>query len=379
MIVGLLGGTLLIVGTFLVLALAFAGVGLILRRAFGLIELDIDDLFLAFWTGFGVIILILILWNFILPVGLSALILVLSLGTLGICWNWRALSRIFDDPSWRLNAPSRLFLILVVLWITNQSMAGFKSYDGALYHLQGVRWAKTYPVVPGIANLHGPLAFNNSSFLYDAMLDSGWWEGKAFHVANGVLVFALALQAIVAGARFAQGEREASPGQLYRFLLLAPALYLVPLNGGVTSYSTDLPLTLILLVATAKMYDLLNFSAAQSATMEDAYGLFSLSILLAAAVCIKSTAAVFAAIAMPIAAWQWWRTATARRKRIDSYSHLDKFDYCRVRGLVGGARHSDERVPFFSVNSRRYARRMARTGWTWRGGICLPCFYRARV
>ena len=307
MITGLLGEMLLIFGTFLILTLTFAGVGLILRRAFGLKELNVDDCFLAFWTGFGIIILILMLWNFFLPVGLPALLLVLSLGLVGIVWNRRDLISLYDDRSWRLNKLSRLFLILVVFWIANQSMAGFKSYDGALYHLQGVRWAKTHPVVPGIANLHGPLAFNNSSFLYDAMLDSGWWEGGAFHVANGVLVFVLALQAIVAGSRFAGSDGMVSSGQLYSCLLLAPALYLVPLNGGVTSYSTDLPLTLLFLVATAKMYDLLSANAAQSATTEDAYGLFSLSILLATAVCIKSTAAVFAAVAMPIAAWLWWK------------------------------------------------------------------------
>jgi hypothetical protein len=306
LIIGLIAGTLCILATFVILAAAFVGVGLILRRAFGLKMIEIDDCFLAFWTGFGVINVILILWNFIWPVGLSALLLVLSLGTAGSLWNRKALISTLNRKSWR---PTRLQICLYLLaasWVANQCMAGFNSWDGGLYHLQAVKWAETFPVVPGIANLHGPLAFNNSSFLYDAMVDSGWWKGRGFHVANGVFVFVMVLQAITAGGRFVVAEQQAPCTQLYNFLLLAPALYLVPLNGGASSYSSELPLTLMLLAASAKIYDLLAVSGWQPATTKDAYGVFALSILLAAAVCIKLTAGVFAALAILIAVLGWW-------------------------------------------------------------------------
>ena len=306
MVIGLAAGTLTILGTLLILFAAFAGIGFILRRACGLTTLDLDDCFLGFWTGFGVVILILILWNFFLPVGLSALLFVLALGGAGIVWSWKALVTVFDHDAWRPHVLDVVLLTIVALWVANQSMAGFRSWDGGLYHLQGVQWAKAYPVVPGIANLHGPLAFNNASFLYDAMLDSGWWQGRGFHLANGLLVFVMALQAIASGARFARGERWATGTRLYTCLLLAPAVYLAR-NGDVASYSTDVPLTLVLLAATAKSYELLDAGTAKSGSTEDAYGIFALSILFATAVCIKSSAAVFVAVAMPLAAWSWWK------------------------------------------------------------------------
>lgn len=315
MIVGLAAGTLTILATFLILSAAFAGIGLLVRQAFGCKAIDIDDGFLAFWTGYGVVILILILWNFFLPVGLSALGFVLTLGGIGILLTRRALTNMFRSDQWRPTFLQALPLIVGALWVANQSMAGLRSWDGGLYHLQAVQWATTYPIVPGIANLHGPLAFNNSSLLYDAMLDSGWWKGRAFHVANGTLVFVMGLQAIVAGARLASGTRWATDTRLYRFLLLAPTVYLT-IDGNLASYSTDIPATLILLVATATMYDLLGAGAAHPSTTGDAYSLVALAILLATAVCIKMSAGVFAAMAMPVAVVFWWK----RGSRSESHS-----------------------------------------------------------
>src|SRR6185503_4194210 len=51
--VGLVVGTLTILGMFLVLSGAFTGLGLLVRRVLGPRPGDIDHYFLAFWTGFG--------------------------------------------------------------------------------------------------------------------------------------------------------------------------------------------------------------------------------------------------------------------------------------------------------------------------------------
>jgi hypothetical protein len=305
LIVGLTAGTLSIFGTFLILSAAFAGIGLVVCRAFGLRTLNIDDCFLAFWVGFSVVILYLMMWNFALPVRLVTLLFVLAAGGAGLVWNWEALTRIFDNESWR---PSLLLMLisgLASFWVANQCTAGFQSWDGALYHLQSVKWAKAYPIVPGIANLHGPLAFNNSSSLYDAMLDSGWWEGGGYHIANGLLLFVFVLQAMANGARLGCGGSSAATSRLYSFLLLAPALHLVR-NHDISSYSTDVPMTLVLLATSAKMYDLVSARASQEFTPEDRYGIVALAILFASAVCIKLSVGVFAIVAMPIAIYLWW-------------------------------------------------------------------------
>jgi len=38
------------------------------------------------------------------------------------------------------------------------------NYDSALYHIQSVKWIEEYPVVPGLANLHGRFGFNPNVF-----------------------------------------------------------------------------------------------------------------------------------------------------------------------------------------------------------------------
>ncbi len=42
-------------------------------------------------------------------------------------------------------------------------------YDTALYHLQSIKWIEEYPVVPGLANLHGRFGFNPNIFTLFAL------------------------------------------------------------------------------------------------------------------------------------------------------------------------------------------------------------------
>jgi len=302
--------------TLAILATAFTGIGLALRRAFGLRTLRLDSCFLAFWVGYSVVLMLLILWNFAFPVGLAALVLVLAAGGLGIAWTSGALARMFDRESWRPNLWEIAFLTLAGLWVVNHCLAAFESWDGVLYHVQAVQWAKAYHVVPGLANLHGPLAFNNSSFLYDAMLDSGWWEGRAFHVANGLLLLVAVLQAIVSGLQWLHGGQFLTSHRLFGFLMLPVALHVV---GFVASYSTDLPMTLVLMAAAWLLYSVLDTDIEEPLEREVAYRIFALAMLIAAAVSIKVSAGVFAAVALPVGIIAWWRrnqprgTATSTR------------------------------------------------------------------
>ena len=57
-------GTLSILMTWLLILGVFAGIGLLLRRAFGLTTLTVATVLEQFWVGFGATILFLIIWNF---------------------------------------------------------------------------------------------------------------------------------------------------------------------------------------------------------------------------------------------------------------------------------------------------------------------------
>lgn len=295
-------GTLSILGTWVILAAAFVGIGLGARRLFGLRTVGIDDCFHAFWVGFGGVILFLILWNFIYPITGITLLCFLVVGSVGLFAARRPLGKIRRNDPWN---PTRSFILLAILaslWIANLSTGPFISWDGGLYHLQTVKWASSYAVVPGIANLHGSLAYNNSNFLYAAMLDSGMWKGRAFHVSNGLLVWVLLLQALVSGSRLRNTARRTDTRDLFNFLLLAPAFH-GALRGEASSYSSDLPTTMVLLAAASSVYS--SLVANRKDPAESAYAVFSAFVLLATVVCLKISVGVFSVIAAPLVLFCW--------------------------------------------------------------------------
>jgi hypothetical protein len=298
----LLAGMLSILGTQLLLAAALMGIGLAVRRRFGLRTIRIDDCFLAFWVGLAGVILFLLLWNFFLPVGGMALPIVLAAGAWGLWISRHEIGAVFAAEGWRPSPGVVALLAVTGLWIANLCLGPLDNGDSALYHIQAVLWAEHYPAIPGLANLDGPIAFNNSSLLFDALLSAGPWQGRSNHLANGLLILVVLFQSIVAGARLAAGDRH--PARLFGALLFAPAAS-TALLGRVSSFVTDTPTSLTLLVALTLLYSWLCADAHDD--QEDAYSLVAFAILLALAVSFKLNAAVFAVSTFLMVCAIWWR------------------------------------------------------------------------
>jgi hypothetical protein len=295
MLLSLVLGTGSILVTQLLLAVALAGVGLAARRAFGLRTVRLDDCFLAFWVGLGCVTFLLILWNFFFAVSGLALVLLLAGGLLGWLGVRPGLAGMFGRDAWRPTPVSGLLLVLAALWVADLSLGPLSNWDSALYHMQVVKWAEAYPAVPGIGNLNGPLAFNNSFLLFDALLSAGPWQGRSNHLGNGLLVLMCLWQSIVAGSRLAAGERR--PALLFQFLLIAPAAN-AALDGGVSSFATDIAPTLMVMVVAARLFALLTEPVEGA---ERSYALVALAVLLSTAVTFKANIAVFAFAAFVLA------------------------------------------------------------------------------
>ena len=311
----LIPGTLGIFGTWLLLLVVFAGLGLLLRRGFGLTRLTAGTIFESFWIGFAVVVLFLIVWNFWFPIGGVAAVIVLAGGTTGLWLHRGVLAEALGDRATRQPAWAIVAMILVGLWVANLSIADLTAWDTALYHWQGVRWARLYPAVPGLANLFGPLGFNNSAFLYDAMLDVGPWMGRSYHLANGLFVFVFACQAAYASARLLAKDEADRPVQLFTFVCLIGAIQ--SMWAAVPSYVTDVATANVLLALTSCWYGLLTRRNREP--LEAAWSLVSIVTLGALAVSLKMNTAVFAALAVSIAGALWLGTAPGpalRRKTL---------------------------------------------------------------
>lgn len=298
----LIPGTLSIALSFLVLAAVFTGIGLTCRRAFGIVVVTFDDVFTDFWMGFAAVILFLILWNFVYAVDGRALVIVLLAGVAGLLSARASLSALLAElrpvlPRWLI-----VVAVLVVLWVANLSSGGMTNWDTALYHMQSVKWAKEHPVVPGLANLYGSLGFNNSSFLYDAMLDAGPWSGRAWHVANGLLVCMVAVQCMASGARFLtdRGARRAT--DLFAFLFMASTLNLA-MDDRSASFMTDIPRAAVRLVLSVLWYR--SLLSERRDERSEAYDVVCIVTLAAVSVAIKMNSAVGSALIVLIATALW--------------------------------------------------------------------------
>lgn len=292
-----------------VLAAAFAGVGLLVRRAFGLTTLGLDECFDAFWIGLSAVILALMLWNFAFPINGVMLALVLAAGAAGLVL-WRSsLGGILKSEAWHRNRWCWAALIVAALWVANQGLGEMTYYDSALYHMQTVQWAERYRIVPGLANLSAPLAYNNASLLYSAMLDQGPWAGLGFRLANGLLIQVFLLRMIVAVARLAADPVKAGARDMFAALLI-PAAISFSFFSRLSSYATAAPNAIVVLVVAERVFALLV--APRHDAREEAYDVVSITILSAACVAIKLSAIVFCALLVPLAVIVWLRRAESR-------------------------------------------------------------------
>ncbi len=320
-VLGGLLSSLGILSTWAVLALAFAGIGLGIQRWFGVRGLTSDDLIRGFWVGFATVLLLLQLWNLKWPVTAGAFAVVALLGVVGLVWSAKDLQRWCLAVPWRGRRVEIAVLALAALWIANRSMDSPNTYyDTGMYHYPVVKWLTSYSVVPGLANLNGPLAFNNVHLLYAAMLDWGPWTGLIHHVANGLLLGAVLLQIMWSVFRLLR----ASPGHRSRFvfdlLLLLPALRFV-LTAYTSSLATDPIPAVLLWVVASLLFAILARPEAEP--HRAAYGLLAVTVLCTASPACKMNGLGFAAAAWLLAlviGWQRLAGVPALRRRLISWA-----------------------------------------------------------
>jgi hypothetical protein len=134
------------------------------------------------------------------------------------------------------------------------------------------------------------------------MVDSVW-NGHGFHFANGVLAAVALVQAVVSGVRWRTGGPNAF-AHVFGFATLVIVLHFA---DHLASFSTDLPVSLLLMVAAGMVYTVLSGGGSRRTRLERAYMLFAIALVLMTAVSIKLTAGVFAAGALILVLPVQWR------------------------------------------------------------------------
>ena len=267
---------------WVLLACLLVGLGLLLLR--GDEKAPSDRVFTAFWLGYLAIIAALQIWHLFAPVGAAALV---ALGVTSMVGIWLRGKSLLPLPlrgrRW-LAAGCALF----TLWLADRAL-GPPVGDSGLYHLSAVRWFSSFAIVPGLANLHARLGFNNPSLLFAALLETGPLRGRSSHFANSLLLLAIGLRSLLGVSRCLRAQ--AKPRDLFAALLL-PAV----MGPAVTEFelrvSSPDPDTVAAVVLFAAATELVDCLTDRHASGESFFAATALAVL---ASCLKVSMAPWSA------------------------------------------------------------------------------------
>jgi hypothetical protein len=253
----------------------------------------VRDFFRSFWFGFGALMAVALGYTLFLPLKGPFLALAGAAALPGLWLQARAARAQLTVPATVPNWKQIVFWALLALCALRLA-AGLGmlewsgAYDSDLYHFSSVRWAKEYPAVPGLANLHSPLGISSTYLLYAAILDHGCYYRHAAWVVPGVFIVMFVAQLLWVGL--------CEPAALQRtrlcaLLLLAYALLLVV--STVPSLYYDRPAVICLCLA---VLELLQLAPAAAPKQETLAGLGAMLLLAAASVSIKPLGLVAAVL-----------------------------------------------------------------------------------
>ena len=260
---------------------AFLGLGYGVRRLIGDRDsTESESLFLTFWLGLAVGVLGTQLWHIFFPVRLFVGVVWLCLGFWGFKKNREAFRSEVTGATTNLGTFGSVLLLLLVGWAALWAAGPPGSYDTGMYDVPSVMWIVNFPVVPGLGNLHGRLAFNQSSHLLAALVEPGTTLRWSHHVINGLFLSVLLARIILSIFEYVRGKREAA-SLLFDVTLLAPTLLLVQSHRHSSSLPADVPAAVALFFCGRWLFSLL---ASRRSMLEPAKTTVILGLLSALAV-----------------------------------------------------------------------------------------------
>jgi hypothetical protein len=162
---------------------------------------------------------------------------------LGLILGWRMWNRHIDLPSIK---PALIpwwlwtFGLLVFLTVLEYGTHAPLNPDTGIYHAQTIRWIETFPVVPGLGNLEGRLAYNSNWLVINAFFSFSFLGIRSFHVLPGAFVL-VALFYFMEGTYKLFREKVTVVNGI-KTLLIPLVFYL--LRTQISSPGTDFPVTI---------------------------------------------------------------------------------------------------------------------------------------
>lgn len=278
---------ILFVWAFLFIAIVSIGFGLLRRMGAGR-----DALMLltdSFWVGWSLVILGLQIWHLFWPINQYAAWVFAAITIIGVILNFREVWAAVQTT--KLPAFIWVLLFVFTVWIAKLSLNTVTPYDAGLYHLQAIQWLAEHSIVPGLGNLHGRLAFNNSGLLYMALLDAVGLKMRSYHLAYGLFYVILFVYLLNSLRNLLSKELQPRPCDFYMVAVLPFIVFQCIAYSSSTS--TDVPASVVITLAG---YYFLSVISLNNSANVSRYYFFILMLLCALGVTLKLSILVFCAI-----------------------------------------------------------------------------------
>ena len=200
-----------------------------------------SDFVWTFWNGFGALLAILQIWHLFLPVNGWAYFVIIGGG---LVLSLAAIPSFMDCLRQSMARRFQLLLftalaLLSVFWIADRSCGPASFTDTGVYHVPAMKWATTYHIVPGLANLHMRFGFTTSTTVLAALFNQGIWSGKANHLMNGFILSALALMVARGISTLATNRKRPRAAEWVAAFFTLPVI-VWGLDSQISSISADL-------------------------------------------------------------------------------------------------------------------------------------------
>ncbi len=299
----------LIIEGWAVVVPAFIGWGVLVRWLWREpLRADAGDLLLTFWLGWAAVLLALQLWHFALPVDGRAQLFV---GVVGVCGLVGALR-----PTWRIirrfyrGLPVIALGVPAAAWLSNRALEGARFGDSGGYYVPTIRWMIEHRLVVGLSNLYPPYGYNQTYFLYAALLDGSRFAGRPEHLLNSTLIAVLVARSLLALWRLVGWRTRLAPSDVF-YTLMLPAEAEAAMGFLFTSPAPDFGVYALGIALCGEFVAVLTDRGP-----DQRLHFLALALLSAVAPTIKLPILGLAAASMAIAAVTWIRRARPMRRAI---------------------------------------------------------------
>jgi hypothetical protein len=174
---------------YLALALSYLGIGWAGSRLFKISIFSKHKFFALAWAGWAFALLLLQALNLFFPINAYSSIPLLLFGLISAVNFF--ITEFRSGTKLALPGIYLILLVIAALWIADLSMFAPNNYDSGLYHFISIHWLNESPIVLGLGNLYGRLAFNQSFFSYVAYLNLYPLFNHGYNLANSFLLLLL--------------------------------------------------------------------------------------------------------------------------------------------------------------------------------------------